>query len=36
VVRPVAEAYQCRVRLPDGTLDEHILWLEEAEALLVR
>ena len=31
--RPLGAGYECRVRLPDGTLDEAILSREEAEAL---
>ncbi len=33
-VRSIGTAYECRVRLPDGTLDEAILSIDEANALL--
>jgi len=32
--RPVGTGYECRVRLPDGTLDEAVLSAEEARILL--
>ena len=31
--RPLAKGFECRVRLPDGTLDEAVLSAEEAAAL---
>jgi hypothetical protein len=31
--RPLGKGYQCRLRLPDGTLDETIISKEEAAAL---
>ena len=31
--RPLAKGFECRVRLPDGTLDEAIISTEEAEVL---
>jgi hypothetical protein len=32
-VRPIGARYECRVRLPDGSPDEAILSIEEAELL---
>ena len=32
-VRSIGSGYECRVRLPDGTPDEAILSLDEADAL---
>ena len=31
--RPLGKGYECRVRLPDGTLDEAVITSEEAVAL---
>src|SRR5258707_8633846 len=31
--RPLGKGFECRVRLPDGTLDEAVLSAEEAAAL---
>ncbi|MBI4026693.1 MAG: DUF3883 domain-containing protein [Verrucomicrobia bacterium] len=31
--RPLGKGFECRVRLPDGTLDEAVISLEEAAAL---
>jgi len=31
--RPLAKGFECRVRLPDGTLDEAVISTEEANAL---
>lgn len=31
--RPLGNGYECRVRLPDGTLDEAVISLDEARAL---
>jgi hypothetical protein len=31
--RPLAKGFECRVRLPDGTLDEAVISAEEARAL---
>ena len=31
--RPLAKGFECRVRLPDGTLDEAVITQEEAAAL---
>jgi hypothetical protein len=33
VVRPLGAGYECRVRLPDGSLDEVVISVEEAESL---
>ena len=35
-VRPLGTGYECRVRLPDGTLDEVVISLEEAESLALK
>jgi hypothetical protein len=32
-VRSLGSGYECRVRLPDGTLDEVVISAEEAESL---
>jgi hypothetical protein len=32
--RPLAKGYGCRVRLPDGTLDEAVIAEQEAAALV--
>jgi hypothetical protein len=34
--RPIGKGFECRVRLPDGTLDEAVLSAEEAAALAAR